>query len=64
MEKSIIKIVNMSFKYKKEDYLFRNFNFFYFLVDLKMLLLLCGCKREQMNLPICNGSSSDMLSIP
>lgn len=26
MEKSIIKIVNMSFKYKKEDYLFRNFN--------------------------------------
>lgn len=26
MEKSIIKIVNMSFKYNKEDYLFRNFN--------------------------------------
>ena len=26
MEKSIIKIVNMSFKYKKEYYLFRNFN--------------------------------------
>ena len=28
MEKSIIKIVNMSFKYKKEDYLFRNFNMY------------------------------------
>lgn len=26
MEKSIIKIVNMTFKYNKEDYLFRNFN--------------------------------------
>ena len=26
MEKSIIKIVNMAFKYNKEDYLFKNFN--------------------------------------